>query len=171
MALETLQRLFLTELRELFYAEHQLVRALPKLANAATDADLKKAIRLHLKETENHADRLEEVFQLIDQKPRAEVAEGVIGLIEEGSAILKKGGERSVLDVGIIVAAQKLEHYEIASYGSARSLADLLGQDDVSNLLQETLDEEASANQTLTDLARKVVNPRALTETQLAGTG
>jgi ferritin-like metal-binding protein YciE len=170
MKLDTLQKLFLNELRDLYHAEQQLVRALPKMAKAANSAELKDALETHLKETEGHVDRLEEVFQLMDETPRAKVCQAMKGLLEEGAELLEEEGEESVIDAGIIVAAQKVEHYEMAGYGSVRTFAELLGEDQVSELLQETLDEESHANELLTDLAQRVVNPAALKEGDLEET-
>ena len=169
MKLDSLQKLFISELRDLYHAEQQLVKALPKMAKGATSSDLKEAFQTHLKQTEQHVDRLEEVFQLLDEKPVAKVCRAMQGLIEEGAEILEEEGEASVLDAALIVAAQKVEHYEIAGYGSVRTFAELLGQDQAVELLQETLDEESQANDLLTKLAMEVVNPEALIEGELSG--
>ncbi|HEV2841566.1 MAG TPA: ferritin-like domain-containing protein [Chthoniobacterales bacterium] len=171
MKLDTLQKLFLNELRDLYHAEGQLLKALPKMAQGASSADLKKAFEDHLKETEGQVERLEEVFELLGETPKGKVCHGMKGLIEEGSEILEEDGEESVLDAGIIVAAQKVEHYEIAAYGSVRTFAELLGHDDVVELLQTTLDEESAANELLNNLAQETVNPEALQETEVAGAG
>jgi ferritin-like metal-binding protein YciE len=171
MKLDTLQKLFLNELRDLYHAEGQLLKALPKMAKGASSEDLKKAFEDHLKETEGQIERLEEVFELLGETPKGKVCHGMKGLIEEGSEILEEDGEDSVLDAGIIVAAQKVEHYEIAAYGSVRTFAELLGHDDVVELLQTTLDEESAANELLNNLAQEIVNPEALQETEAAGAG
>jgi ferritin-like metal-binding protein YciE len=171
MKLDTLQKLFLNELRDLYHAEGQLLKALPKMAKGASSEDLKKAFEDHLKETEGQIERLEEVFELLGETPRGKVCHGMKGLIEEGSEILEEDGEDSVLDAGIIVAAQKVEHYEIAAYGSVRTFAELLGHDDIVELLQTTLDEESAANELLNNLAQEIVNPEALQETEAAGAG
>jgi len=168
MKLDTLQNLFISELRDLYHAEQQLVRALPKMANGATSDDLKSALQTHLKQTEEHVDRLEEVFQLLDEKAVAKTCYGMQGLIEEGAEIMEEEGESSVLDAGLIVAAQKVEHYEIASYGSVRTFAELLGENEVVQLLQETLEEESQANELLNKLAMKIVNPEALIDGELS---
>jgi ferritin-like metal-binding protein YciE len=169
MKLDTLRKLFLNELQDIYHAEGQLLKALPKMAKGASSEELKKAFENHLKETEGHVERLEEVFELLGEKAKGKVCHGMKGLIEEGSEILKEDGEESVLDAGIIVAAQKVEHYEIASYGSVRTFAELLGQDDAVQLLQATLDEESAANDLLNNLAQEIVNPEALMESELAG--
>ena len=171
MKLDTLQKLFLNELRDLYHAEGQLLKALPKMAEGASSQELKKAFEDHLKETEGQVERLEEVFELLGETPKGKVCHGMKGLIEEGSEILEEDGEDSVLDAGIIVAAQKVEHYEIASYGSVRTFAELLGHDDIVELLQTTLDEESAANELLNNLAQEIVNPEALQETEAAGAG
>jgi ferritin-like metal-binding protein YciE len=170
MRLDTLQKLFLNELQDLYHAEQQLTRALPKMARSANSKQLKEAFETHLKQTEAHVDRLEKVFELIDQTPKAKVCHGMKGLIEEGSEILEEEGEVSVLDAALIVAAQKVEHYEIASYGSIRTFAELLGQDKAAELLQETLDEESHANELLNNLAQDIVNPEAMMDSAFAET-
>jgi len=168
MKLDTLQKLYLNELKDLYHAEQQLTRALPKMAKAANSKELKDALETHLKQTEGHVERLEQVFEMMDEPPKTKVCHGMKGLIEEGSEILDEEGEVSVLDAGIIVAAQKVEHYEIASYGSVRTFAELLGQDEAAQLLQETLDEESHANELLNNLAQEIVNPEALSESEPA---
>jgi ferritin-like metal-binding protein YciE len=169
MKLDTLQKLFLSELQDIYHAEGQLLKALPKMAQAASSEELKKAFENHLKETEEHVDRLEEVFELLGESAKGKVCHGMKGLIEEGSEIMEEDGEDSVLDAGIIVAAQKVEHYEIAAYGSVRTFAELLGHSEAVELLQTTLDEESAANELLNNLAQDIVNPEAL-EGELAGT-
>jgi ferritin-like metal-binding protein YciE len=167
MKLDTLQKLFLSELQDIYHAEGQLLKALPEMANAASSEELKQAFENHLKETEGHVDRLEEIFELLGESAKGKVCHGMKGLIEEGSEIMEEDGEDSVLDAGIIVAAQKVEHYEIAAYGSVRTFAELLGQSEVVELLQTTLDEESAANELLNSLAQDIVNPEAL-ESELA---
>jgi ferritin-like metal-binding protein YciE len=169
MKLDTLQKLFLNELRDLYHAEGQLLKALPKMAQGASSEELRNAFETHLKETENHVERLEEVFELLGETPKGKVCQAMKGLIEEGSEILEEDGEDSVLDAGIIVAAQKVEHYEMAAYGSVRTFAELLGHDEVVELLQTTLDEESAANELLNNLAKEIVNPDALTEGEVSG--
>ena len=171
MRLDTLQKLYISELRDLYSAETQLVKALPKMAKGASSPELKDAFEQHLEQTKGHVERLEQLFQQLGESPRGKTCHAMKGLIEEGSEILKEEGEDSVLDAGIIVAAQKVEHYEIASYGSVRTFANLLGKDEEAKLLQSTLDEEAETNQILTQLAESIVNPEALSETELAEVG
>ena len=168
MKLDTLKTLYVNELRDLYNAENQLVKALPKMARAASSDELKEAFEKHLEQTKTHVERLEEVFEDLDEKPTGKTCRAMKGLIEEGSEILEEDGEESVLDAGIIVAAQKVEHYEIASYGSVRTFAELLGKDKSAQLLQTTLDEESEANEKLNELAEGIVNPEALMETEPA---
>jgi len=169
MKLDTLKTLYIDELRDLYNAENQLLKALPKMAKGASSEDLKDAFEKHLEQTKSHVERLEEVFQEIGETPKSKTCKAMKGLIEEGSEILKEDGEESVIDAGIIVAAQKVEHYEIASYGSVRTFAQLLGKDRSAELLQTTLDEESETNETLNQLAEEIVNPEALMEPELAG--
>jgi ferritin-like metal-binding protein YciE len=171
MSLDTLEQLYIGELRDLYSAENQLLKALPKMAKGASSPELKDAFEKHLEQTKGHVERLEELFGQRDESPKGKTCHAMKGLIEEGSEILKEDGEDSVLDAGLIVAAQKVEHYEIASYGSVRTFATLLGRDEEEKLLQATLDEEAETNEVLNQLAETVVNPEAVTETELAETG
>ena len=171
MSLDTLEKLYISELRDLYSAENQLLKALPKMAKGASSPELKDAFEQHLEQTKGHVERLEQLFQQLDESPKGKTCKAMKGLIEEGSEILKEQGEESVLDAGIIVAAQKVEHYEIASYGSVRTFANLLGQDEAVRLLQSTLDEESETNEILNQMAETVVNQEALSETELAEAG
>jgi len=171
MKLDTLQKLYIDELRDLYNAENQLLKALPKMAKAASSEELKNAFEKHLEQTETHVERLENIFEQLDQTPKGKTCRAMKGLIEEGSEILKEEGDPSVLDAGIIVAAQKVEHYEIAGYGSVRTFAELLGQNKAVELLQTTLDEESEANELLNGLAESIVNPEALMEGELTAAG
>jgi ferritin-like metal-binding protein YciE len=164
MKLDTLKKLFVEELRDLYSAEHQLLKALPKMAKGASSEELKQAFEDHLSQTQDHVDRLEEIFKGLDASPKGKTCHGMKGLVEEGSGILEQEGEASVLDAGIIAAAQKVEHYEIAGYGTARTFAQLLGEDEAAELLQQTLDEEGDADKHLNELAEEIVNPEALVE-------
>jgi ferritin-like metal-binding protein YciE len=168
MNLETLKDLYVEELRDLYNAENQLIKALPKMAKGASSDELKEAFEKHLEQTKGHVQRLEQVFEELGEKTKGKTCQAMKGLIEEGSEVLKADGEDSVLDAAIIVAAQKVEHYEIASYGSVRTFAQLLGQDKSAELLQQTLDEESEANELLNKLAEDIVNPEALMEPELA---
>jgi ferritin-like metal-binding protein YciE len=157
----TLRDALIDEVRDLYHAEKQLVKALPRLAKAATSDELREAIESHLAETENQVTRLEQVFELLDEKPRAKMCAGMAGIVEEASDLLKEGGEDAVLDAGIIAAAQRAEHYEIAAYGTAAAWADAIGLTDVADLLRETLDEEMAADETLSALAEDGINAAA----------
>jgi ferritin-like metal-binding protein YciE len=169
MNLETLKELYVNELRDLYNAENQLIKALPKMAKGASSDDLRESFEKHLEQTKEHAHRLEQVFEELGAKTKGKTCQAMKGLIEEGSEVLKADGDDSVIDAGIIVAAQKIEHYEIAGYGSVRTFAQLLGQDKSAELLQQTLDEESEANELLNKLAEDIVNPEALMEPEMAG--
>ena len=169
MKLNTLKTLYINELRDLYNAEQQLVKALPKMAKAASSEELQDAFEKHLEQTKTHVERLEEVFEELGEKPKGKTCKAMKGLIDEGSEILHETGDDSVIDAGIIVAAQKVEHYEMAGYGSVRTFAQLLGKDRSADLLQTTLDEESEANELLNKLAEDTVNPEALMEPELAG--
>src|SRR6476660_521313 len=162
MNLETLKELYVNELRDLYNAENQLVKALPKMAKGASSPELKDAFDQHLEQTKGHVERLEQLFEQLGDNPKGKTCHAMKGLIEEGSEILEEEGEDSVLDAGIIVAAQKVEHYEMAGYGSVRAFAQLLGQEEAAQLLQTTLDEESKANELLNQLAETTVNAEAV---------
>jgi ferritin-like metal-binding protein YciE len=164
MKLNTLKQLYIEELRDLHSAENQLLKALPKMAKGASSEELKLAFENHLDQTKVHVERLEEIFERLDETPKGKTCQAMKGLVEEGSEILEEDGEESVLDAGIIAAAQKVEHYEIASYGTVRTFAQLLGEDEAAEVLQETLNEEGEADKLLTQLAQDMVNPEALLE-------
>jgi ferritin-like metal-binding protein YciE len=156
------QDLLELELKDLYSAEKQLTKALPKMAKAATNDDLKNAFESHLEETEGQIERLEQIFkQLNVSYSRVEKCKAMEGLIEEGQDIMEEGLVPDVLDAALICAAQKVEHYEIAGYGCARTFAQQLGLDDIANLLQETLDEEGMTDKKLTEIAESVVNQEA----------
>jgi ferritin-like metal-binding protein YciE len=160
--------LFELELKDLYSAEKQLTKALPKMAKASTNEDLRQAFESHLEETEDQIERLETIFKQLDiSYARVEKCKAMEGLIEEGKEIMEEGLAPDVLDAALICAAQKVEHYEIAGYGCARTFAQQLGHDDIAQLLQETLDEEGSANKKLTEIAESVVNEEA----EAAGVG
>jgi ferritin-like metal-binding protein YciE len=138
------------------------------MAKEASSPELKDAFEKHREQTKRHVEKAEELFEQLGESPKGKSCHGMKGLIEEGSEILIEDGEDSVLDAGIIVAAQKVEHYEIASYGRVRTFANLLGKDEEARLLQSTLDGESETNEILNRLAESIVNPEAVTETQLA---
>ncbi len=155
-----LREAFLDEIRDVYHAEKQLLKALPKLANAATDGELRNALETHLAETENQVSRLEQVFELVGEKPETKTCAGMAGIIEEGSDVLHED-RGPVLDALIIASAQRAEHYEIAAYGTVAAWAESLGYTDAAELLRETLDEEKSADETLTGLAEAGINAAA----------
>jgi ferritin-like metal-binding protein YciE len=157
LKLNSLRDLYLEELRDLYSAETQLIKALPKMAEAATHSQLKQAFTDHLEETENQAARLEQIFEALNESPEGETCQAMEGLIKEGSQMIKAEGDSVVIDSGLIGAAQRVEHYEMAGYGTARSLAQRLGEDEAAALLQETLDEESNADTLLTEIAEELV--------------
>lgn len=159
--LGTLEDLYIDLLKDLYSAEKQLVKALPKMAKNAQAPDLRRAFEEHLKQTEGHVDRIERIFSDLDGSPRGKKCVGMEGLVEEGNELLKEKVEPEVLDAGLIAAAQKVEHYEIASYGTARAWAERLGYGQAARLLQQTLDEESTANEKLTKIAESHVNMEA----------
>jgi ferritin-like metal-binding protein YciE len=161
MKLDSLQKLYIEELRDLYNAENQLLKALPKMAKHASHQELKQAFETHLEQTEGHVERLEDIFEKLDEKPTGKTCKAMKGLIEEGSEMLDKAGDKSVLDAGLIAAAQRVEHYEIAGYGTVRTFANMLGEAEAAELLQETLDEEGETDKLLTELAESVVNVEA----------
>ena len=163
MKLDSLQKLYIEELRDLYNAENQLVKALPKMAKHASHQELKRAFEDHLEQTKEHVERLDEIFKRLEERPTGKTCKGMKGLIEEGSEILEKDGDASVLDAALIGAAQRVEHYEIAGYGTVRTFANMLGENEATELLQQTLDEEGEADKLLTELAESVVNVEAPT--------
>ncbi len=154
--LSTLQELLVHELKDLYSAETQLIKALPKMAKAATSEELKAGFEEHLVQTKVHAERIEAIMKSLDESPRGKTCKAMQGLIEEGEETIKEKAEDPVKDAALIVAAQKVEHYEIAGYGSARNFAKLLGMDEVAGTLQETLDEEGATDKKLTQMSRNV---------------
>lgn len=156
MKIETLRELLIDELQDLHSAEQQITKALPKMVKASHNSSLKQAFEHHLEETKNHVTRLEQIFKRMNESPKGKTCEGMKGLLKEGEERIKDGGEAEVLDAGIISAAQRVEHYEIAAYGSARTYAELLGDQDTVRLLNQTLEEEKTADSKLNQVARTV---------------
>ena len=150
-----MHELFLEQLADVYDAEKQLVKALPKMAEAASSPELKAGFREHLDQTEGHVQRLEEIFEMLDKPAKGKKCEAMQGLLAEGKELMEES-EPSVKDAALIAAAQKVEHYEIASYGCLRTWADLLELDEASTLLQETLDEEKETDERLTDIAASI---------------
>ena len=162
MTIKTTRELLVDELRDIYHAEKQLVRALPKMAKAAKSPKLRQAFEQHLDETKGQVERLEQVFEQMDTRSSGKRCEAMEGLIEEAKEMMEEIKTREVLDAALIMGAQKVEHYEIAAYGSACALAEALGQNDIKQLLEETLNEEKAADQKLNQLAISEVNNAAL---------
>ena len=161
MEMESLQELYLAELKDLYSAEKQIVKALPKMVKNATNPDLRQAFSDHLDETEGHVERLEKIFQMLGEKAGGKKCKGMEGLIEEAKELLEEDASEEVLDAGLISKAQHVEHYEMAGYGTVRTYAEQLGFTDQAKLLQQTLDEEGKANELLTQIAETTVNAEA----------
>jgi ferritin-like metal-binding protein YciE len=164
MSMETLRDLFEHELKDIYYAEKALVKALPKMAKGATSEKLREGIEEHLEQTKVQVERLEQVFELIDVPARGKKCEAMEGLIAEGASLLEEDADSDVLDAGIIAAAQKVEHYEIATYGTLCTWARQLGLDDAADLLGETLEEEKQTDLKLSELAESEINVAAETD-------
>ena len=161
MSLDSLNALFLDELKDLYSAENQLVKAIPKMAKAASSPDLRKGFEQHLEQTKQHVERLEQIIGTLGGSPKGKKCKAMEGLIEEGKELMKEDAEPAVMDAALIAAAQKVEHYEIASYGTVRTWAELLGQSKAVRLLQQTLDEEKATDEKLSKLALLTVNEQA----------
>jgi ferritin-like metal-binding protein YciE len=157
----SLEDLFRHELKDLYDAEHRMIEALPQMAEKASNQSLKKAFEDHLRQTEKHVDRLESMFEHLGIEPERVKCDAMVGLIKEGSAVLNADGDADAIDAGLIAAAQKAEHYEIAGYGTVRSFARRLNNQYVAELCEQTLDEEKSTDQLLTEIAEASVNPAA----------
>src|SRR5437764_9991868 len=151
--MKTMNDLFLNVLKDIYYAEKQILKALPKMVKAVETPELKKALEHHREETEGQVERLEQVFNEIDKPARGEKCEAILGIIAEGEDVIKKGDEAAVIDAGLIAAAQAVEHYEIARYGTLIAWAEQLGLSDSAALLKETLEEEKTADKKLTQIA------------------
>ena len=161
MALQSLQDLYLEQLRDLYSAERQILDALPKMIETAAHDELRDGFSRHRQQTQQHVQRLEQIAKQLGQDLDGVTCKGMKGLLEEGDEIMKKRADADVLDAALIAAAQRVEHYEIAGYGCARTYAHALGRSDDVSLLQQTLDEEAQTDKTLTQIAEQVVNPAA----------
>jgi ferritin-like metal-binding protein YciE len=161
MKLRSLDELFVHELKDLYSAETQIVEALPKMIEAASSTELKKAFEQHLKETRSHVSRIEKILKGFDEEPGQVQCKGMAGLLQEGEEILKENIDPDVKDAALITAAQRVEHYEMAGYGAVRNYALRLDYVDAADLLQQTLDEEGEANKKLTNLAESGINRKA----------
>jgi ferritin-like metal-binding protein YciE len=159
----TLHDAFLDELKDSYDAEKQLTKALPKLAKAATSAELRDAFESHLEETRGHVERLEQVFELLEEKARGKHCDGIAGIIEEGSSVMGESFDETTMDACLIASGQRAEHYEIAAYGTLVAWAKTMGHDEVAVLLEETLNEEKAADEKLTSLAEGGINRDAAT--------
>ena len=161
MALDSLEKLFVEELKDTYHAEKQLTKALKKMAKGATDPTLTRAFETHLAETEKQIERLEQVFESIDMAPKAKVCQGMKGIISEGDEMMAEKGEDEVKDAALIASAQRVEHYEIAAYGTLRHYAERLGYTKAEKLLAQTLEEEKATDEKLNKIAKQLVNPKA----------
>src|SRR5947208_12446338 len=162
MEMESLKELYVEELKDLYSAEKQLVKALPKMAKNATNSELKQAFTDHLQETEGHVERLEQIFEMLGERAGGKKCKGMEGLIEEAKELLEEDAAEEVLDAGLISKAQHVEHYEMAGYGTVRTYALVLGENEHASLLQQPLDEEIKTDKLLTQLAETSVNTDAL---------
>lgn len=164
--MDSLRELFVEQLRDIYSAETQLVKALPKMAKAASSTELRTAFENHLKQTKEHVERLETIFTNLDEEPEGETCKGMAGLIAEGKEAIDGDAEDEVKDAWLIAAAQRAEHYEIAAYGTVKSMASQLDEEEAANLLEETLNEEKEADQLLTEISGEI-NPGAAGERKL----
>lgn len=162
MKIETLEDLFLEQIQDLYDAEKRLTKALPKMAEATTSQSLRQAFQSHMLETEGHVTRLERVFRIIGQEPKSQTCDAMKGLISEGEDMISDTDQSPLRDAGLIACANRVEHYEIAAYGSVRAFAEALGRPEAVTLLEQTLEEEKRADQKLTNLAETMVNDEAL---------
>jgi ferritin-like metal-binding protein YciE len=165
MEITSLQKLYVEELKDLHSAERQILQALPKMVKKASNEQLKKAFEKHLMVTEKQVERLDRIFELLGKSSRGKKCKGMEGLLEEGKEMMQEDMEPEVMDAALIGAAQKVEHYEIAAYGTVRAYAELLGETQHAKLLQQTLDEEGEADKTLTKIAESSINVEAAVET------
>lgn len=161
MGLGTLEDLLEDQLKDIYSAEHQLLKALPRMAKGASAEALVEAIQSHLTETEGQIERLDQIAERLGISLKGKKCKGMEGLIEEGKEVLQEDGNEAVIDAGIIAAAQKVEHYEISAYGTARALAEQLGQNEIASLLEASRDEESAADEKLTEICESTIMPEA----------
>lgn len=161
MEMESLRDLFIDQLKDIYSAETQVTKALPKMAKKASSTELQNAFRLHLDQTQSQLKRLDEIFSSLGKNPKGKKCKGMQGLIEEGEELMSEDAEPEVLDAGLIAAAQRVEHYEISAYGTARAYARVLGDDKAASLLDQTLREESQTDEKLNQLAEGHINLRA----------
>jgi ferritin-like metal-binding protein YciE len=169
MQIETMQELYVDVLKDLYDAEQQILKALPKMAKAANSEELRDGFQKHVAQTQIHVERLDQVFEQMGETPKRKKCKAIEGLLEEGKEVMDSVSDPEVLDAGLIAAAQKVEHYEIATYGCARTYAELLDQGGATDLLQQTLDEEKLTDQKLTELALNQINLEAAEDGSAAG--
>ncbi len=167
----TLEDAFIEEIRDLYDAEKQIVKALPKMAKAASSGELKNAFKEHLEQTKGHVQRLEQIFELLGQKPRSKPCKGMRGLLEEGQETIEEDQEEHLHDLSLIAAAQKVEHYEISGYGTVRTFAQALGNKRAAELLDETLKEEGETDKKLTQIAKSLYKEAQRAEKSGSGNG
>jgi len=160
MSIDTMDKLLVDELKDLYSAESQITKALPKMAKGASSSELRSAFENHLKETEGHVQRLEKIFETLGGSPKGKTCNGMKGLLSEGAEMLEETAKGDVRDAALISAAQRVEHYEMAAYGAARSFAERLGQAQIAQTLEKTLQEEKTADQKLTQISQ-AINSRA----------
>jgi ferritin-like metal-binding protein YciE len=153
---DSLRQLYIDELRDLYSAETQLTKALPKMAKASSNSELRQAFEEHLRQTSEHVSRLEQIFDMLEEKPTGKKCLGMEGLVKEGAETIKEDYEGAIMDAAVIGAAQRVEHYEIAGYGTVREFAQLLGEDEHVSLLEQTLEEEKQTDEKLTQLAEDI---------------
>ena len=156
MAEKTLKSVFVDELRDIYNAEQQLIKALPKMAKKATSEELQKGFEEHLEQTKEHAARIERIFGVLGEPVKGRKCKGMEGIVAEGSEVMSEDYKGAVMDASLISAAQRVEHYEIAAYGSVRAYAELMGESDAASLLKQTLEEEKETDQKLTDLSKQI---------------
>lgn len=162
MALNNLQDLYVEQLKDLYSAETQILKALPQMAEKASHPELKSGFQQHEQQTRQQVERLERIFQDLDEKPQGHHCKGMEGLLKEGQEMMSEKAGPDVMDAGLIAAAQRVEHYEIAGYGTVRTYADMLGREEDARMLQQTLDEEGQTDHKLTALADQVINMDAM---------
>jgi ferritin-like metal-binding protein YciE len=161
MKINSLHDLYITELKDLYDAESRITKALPKMAEAASSQELRNAFEQHLEQTRQHTQRLEEIFQKLDESPKGQKCKGIEGIIDEGEDLMDEDAPPAVCDAALIAAAQRVEHYEISAYGTVRTYARRLGYEDHARLLNETLQEEGETDKKLTSLAESSINEQA----------
>jgi ferritin-like metal-binding protein YciE len=164
MEIDSLRKLYVEELKDLYSAEKQILQALPRMAKKAKNAQLKAGFEEHLRQTEGHVQRLEQIFEALGKSPRGKKCKGMEGLLEEGKEVMQEDMDDETRDAALIAAAQRVEHYEMAGYGTVRTYAMLMGEKDAAKLLQQTLDEEGQTDKKLTQLAESSINVKAMDE-------